>query len=125
MTDKREESYKALLAMIKSQGEDWVPTKIHLDFETAAIKAIKYVFQYFKIVNCYYHFTNSLWKMAKKLHIKNKQETRIVGLCTSLPLLSKELIEKGYEYIQAESPKTQNMNKFQNYMRKPGSKAMT
>lgn len=76
-----------------------VAKKIHLDFEVAPANALMSIFPDINLKKCYYHFTKSIWKKAKEMKIKSKQERRIVGLYTALPLLPFDQISDGVEYL--------------------------
>lgn len=87
-----------------------------MDFEIAASNALVEVFSGIKIVKCCYHFIiNSLWKKAKKTKTKSKVESRIVGLCSALPLLPVDEINAGWEYIKSETSNTPKIQMFLKY----------
>lgn len=117
MTHKNEESYTALFLIIEAQIE-WSPKKIHLDFEVAPANALMSIFPGIILKKCYFHFTKSIWKKAKEMKIKSKQERRTVGLYTALPLLPLDQTSDGVEYIKVESPNTAKMKIFTKYIKR-------
>lgn len=117
MSDKKQESYAALFAMIKSQIPDWTPKKIHLDFEIAIANALMNIFPEVILKKCFAHLSKAIWKNSKvKLKIKEKIEKRIVGLCKGLALMPENLIENGIDYIKNESTSSLKITKFLKYM---------
>lgn len=52
------------------------------------------------------------------LGLKQKIEKRVVGLCSALPLLPRDMITDGWKYIQDECPDLSKVNKFINYVQK-------
>lgn len=102
MPNKKQISYDIVFQMIKSQLPELEINLIHCDFEIAMWNAILKVYPNTNIKGCYYHWNRNMWRMGKKLEHKRKDEKRIVGLCATLPLLPKELIIKGWQYIRSE-----------------------
>lgn len=115
-------TYYIMFQMIQSQLKQWNPLKIHCDYEIGAINAIIKVFPDIHIVGCYYHWGNCMWRNAKLLKMDGyKQERRIVALCAALPLLPKDVILKGWEFINSEpAVEIFGMQKFLRYVKKIG-----
>lgn len=104
--------------MIKSQIPDWSPTKFTSDFEKASINAITRIFPNITTKGCYYHFRNSIWRKGKEIQLrKNKLTRRIVSLCAVLPLLPRDSIGLGWNYIKEFiDPNDKKMYFFTTYM---------
>lgn len=119
MSDKKESTYSALFDILQAKFPEWKPDKFHLDFEVATSNALKLIFPNLEIKNCYYHFTQSLWRKAKSIGIKTKLYRRLVGLCTALPLLPENQIKDGWAYIQLQCAHLKNnkINAFMAYMK--------
>ena len=49
-----------------------VPRLVLLDFEKAAISAIKEVFPNCKVIGCYFHFIQALWKNIQNKGLTNE-----------------------------------------------------
>lgn len=59
-----------------------------------------------KIAGCYYHWSQCIWRKAKKLGIsktKSKRVKRTISLCSVFPLLHSDKFVEGWEYIKQES----------------------
>ncbi|XP_060809619.1 uncharacterized protein LOC132903950 [Amyelois transitella] len=119
LPDKKTETYKVLFSLIKT-SIGWNPQKITLDFEVAAINAIKKVFPKIIFKGCYFHFNRCLWKKAKALNVKLRTEKRHVARCVGLARLPVQYIEKGYEYVMSKNPRnpSDGLQKFNKYFNK-------
>ena len=116
LPDKKRATYDILFQMIKSQVKEWAPTHISMDFEMTAISAIKDLFPEVKIVGCYFHYIRSLWRKAKQLGVvKSKLGANHVKLCMALSHLPSDLLEDGWLYVMAESPKSNEVTQFNDY----------
>lgn len=92
MCDKKEKNYSIVFSLLKSKL-GWNPSKIHCDYERAAINAIKREFPTVTIIGCYYHWSRCVWRKAKSMGFtKSGVERRIITLCARLPLLPCETI---------------------------------
>lgn len=119
LTNKKKETYILMMNLIKSQIPEWGPSKIISDFEQSFISAVKVVFPMVEHHGCFYHFQNQLRRKAKSLNLKKTNATKIVSLCTILPLLPESKIEDGFRYIIAESDangSNKNLQQFINYV---------
>jgi len=67
MSRKTEQAYKALFLYIKTLEPTWQPTTVMTDFERASIKAINSVFPTTRIVGCWFHSSQSLWRKIQEL----------------------------------------------------------
>lgn len=113
MCDKKQSSYSIVFNLLKQQLR-WSPSKVHCDYEKAAINAIIEEFPTVTVIGCYYHWTRCVWRKANKLGItKSGVERRIVSLSSKLPLLPKDDILDAWQYIKSEA--LTDMNKFFSY----------
>jgi hypothetical protein len=78
MTGKSFELHKKTLQILKDQalenGLVWDPESIMTDFEQASIKAFKYHFPIAKLLGCYFHFAQCLWRKSCEIGMKTKYE---------------------------------------------------
>lgn len=118
MCDKKMKSYEILFNLIKTTLSTWVPKKITMDFELAAIHAIRRVFPTIVFRGCYYHFNRCLWRKAKALNINTRPKKRHVARCIGLARLPQNFINTGYRYVMARSPVCIEINKFNAYFKK-------
>lgn len=62
LPDKSYETYNLLFKMIKTEQPEWEPEIASMDFEIAAISAIRCINPNIKIVGCQFHFVQCLWR---------------------------------------------------------------
>lgn len=116
LPDKKLTTYKLLFQLIRSQIPQWNPSDITVDFEVAAIQAIRSHFPNVKITGCYFHFRRCLWRKAKTLGVcKTQLGKDHVKLCAALSHLPPELIDDGWLYIMEEAPESKCVTQFNDY----------
>lgn len=100
LCNKEKRTYETMLIKIKEALPNFNPIKFTLDFEAAAMNAIKTVFPETIIRGCFVHFQRSVMRKARSLGLLEHEEpTQHVKLCTSLAFLPKEDIEDGWLLI--------------------------
>lgn len=117
MSDMSTESYIIMFRIILSRITSWKPSKFMFDYEKASKNAALKVFPDVKIKGCHTHYSDSLWRKAKKLDLEKKNAKwpkKIVGLCCVLPLLPNNHIREGWEYIKEKAAKIQDLMKKKN-----------
>jgi len=67
MSRKTEQAYKALFIYIKSIEPTWQPTTVMTDFERASINAVHSVFPTTRIVGCWFHLSQCIWRKIQEL----------------------------------------------------------
>jgi len=75
MSRKTERAYTALFNKILSIVPEWQPQIIIVDFERAAIAAIRTIFPYTTIRGCWFHSSQAVWRKVAnigKLTLKSK-----------------------------------------------------
>lgn len=75
MSRKTERAYTALFNKILSVVPEWQPQVIIVDFERAAIAAIRTIFPYTTIRGCWFHSSQAVWRKVAnigKLTLKSK-----------------------------------------------------
>lgn len=111
MSNRTQNSYELLFHMIQSRLPEFKPYKVHCDYESAAINAIKENHPNVIIKGCYYHWCKNIWKNAKKFkNNQTKPEKRIVALTAVLPLLPPQYTLEGWEYIKTQIYRNKNIN---------------
>lgn len=97
LANKETRTYETMFAKIKEAHPGFNPTKFTVDFETAAMNAIKKVFPDIIVQGCFVHFQRCIFRKAKSLGLLDHEETKQhVKLCISLAFLPKEDIEDGW-----------------------------
>ena len=89
-----------------------------LDYEPTVIGALKEEFPEAKLKECYFHFSDSVWKKGKVQHLTKCNETRTVALSVLLPLLPKGYIDEAWTYITENilQPEKKEFDIFINHM---------
>jgi hypothetical protein len=118
LPDKKVQTYETMFYVIKSQFPNWKPTKVTVDFEIAAMHALRKVYPNITIKGCFFHFNRCLFRKAKKLNISSRVKKRHVSRCAGLARLPKHFIQTGLQYIMRKSPKGEDIKKFNNYFKK-------
>lgn len=108
-------TYHTLFDIIKTSFPNWNPSKILLDYEKAAMNALRKVFPDTTLKGCFYHFCRSLFKKSKELGIKSRVQRRHVARCAGLARLPLKYITAGYNYIMKKTPKNKEIAKFNDY----------
>lgn len=117
MTKMNENTYKIVFDLIKTVIPNWKPLKFTSDFEKAAMNAMQFIFPEVQIKGCQIHMAKAVKKRAKELKLdKNKLLNRTVALCTALPLLPRNLIIEGWNYILDVMNSDEKLNSFSAYM---------
>ncbi|KAJ8728987.1 hypothetical protein PYW07_006683 [Mythimna separata] len=116
LTDKRGITYEALFQKIKDAVQEFRPIKFTMDFEMAAINAVKNVFPRASIHGCFIHFQRSIYRKATSLELLEYEETKQhIKLCASLAFLPKEDIEDGWLTLMENSFQAEPVTIFNNY----------
>lgn len=113
---KNVRTYEIILQLIKSRLPHWKPTKMTLDYEKAAMKAIQNVFPDTEIKGCYYHYCNNLFRYGKRLGIKTRVQKRHIARCAGLARLPLKYVTSGYKYVMSRAPKSDVIIKFNDYL---------
>lgn len=74
MSNLKIESNVKLFQMIKSQLPQWNSVRFKVDYEKAAMKAIKIVFPRTILKGCYYHYNKAIFKKGKQLKMTKSQD---------------------------------------------------
>lgn len=116
LPNKTKNIYKTLFKLIKSQIPQFYPKTFILDFEQAAMSAIKNMFPESQISGCHFHFSKSLWQKAEELGLtKSKLARKHIKRCSVLAHLPKQNIESGWLSIMSQCPKNPNIVTFNDY----------
>ena len=119
MSHRDEESYTIIFNLIKSQVPGWQPLKFLIDFEKAAMKAIKATFPLATLKGCHTHFKKAIWKKGRDLKLTTSADIfkfREVALTTVLPLLPETEIRNGWLYITHRDTTDPDILKIRKYV---------
>lgn len=120
LPNRKKETYLRLFFLIKKELPLWRPTKIVVDFEAAAIAAIREVFPGTSIHGCYFHFKQCLWRKVQEIGLvqsyKLDKETRnTIQLCGALSFLKPADVEEGWLFIMENITPHSQMTEFLDY----------
>ncbi|KAG0436613.1 hypothetical protein DMUE_4133, partial [Dictyocoela muelleri] len=101
LPNKTEDIYSKLFKRIADLIDKRGPQYIIMDFEVAPMKAFNIVFKNTKIFNCFFHFSQNLWRQIQKnnlvLEYKNDKKFRLyIKMLLSIAFVKKNQL---YEYF--------------------------
>lgn len=113
LPDKSSKTYQIcfeiLCAEAKKRNLTFNPAIVQIDFEQAVIKAINAVFPNTEIKGCLFHFSQAIWRRAKKYGLSGKnykgQVKKIIRLIMALPFLKLNDVIKVWKNICAKIDK--------------------
>lgn len=116
LPDKKQESYEIFFRLIKSQVPDFDPEIITSDFEVSIMNAVKEVYPKTRSQGCLFHFTQAVWRQAKKYDMtKTKLNKAHVRRCIALSYLPAQHRDDGWLYVLGECIKDKNTFAFNQY----------
>jgi len=118
MSDKKQHTYHRLFEGMKNIG--WNPQSVHLDFEVAAINALRTIFPQIQLHGCHFHFTQCLWRKIQNVGLasvykKNEDVQMHVRKCGAMAYLPLDKIDEAWLIIQSNAPDDEKLNEFNNY----------
>lgn len=121
LPNKKQDTYMRLFTSIKNKVPKWNPEVISVDFEIAAIQALKCLFPDAKITGCNYHFNQSLWRKVQELGLvtdyNSSEDIRLhVRMCAALAHLPLDKVEDGWLCIQEDAPDSEKLHEFFDYV---------
>ncbi|KAG0442095.1 hypothetical protein DMUE_0545 [Dictyocoela muelleri] len=75
LPNKNEKTYLKLFKQIEIIMQENQPKYIIMDFEMAPMSAFFKIFKNTKIYNCYFHFTQIIWRFVQKIGLVNKYKS--------------------------------------------------
>lgn len=120
LPNKKRETYVRMFRLILDVIPEWKPQKINLDFEAAAISALREVFPAAEINGCFFHMKKCLWRRVQELGLTNdyreNEEIRVhIRMCAALAFLKPEHVEEGFAEIHSQAPENEKLTKFFDY----------
>eukprot|EP00102_Acyrthosiphon_pisum_P023026 XP_016660236.1 PREDICTED: uncharacterized protein LOC107883855 [Acyrthosiphon pisum] len=106
MSRKTERAYTALFNKILSIVPEWQPQTIIVDFERAAIAAIRRFFPNTTIRGCWFHSSQVVWRKVANIGLidicsNQRGAYDTVHMLMALPLLPTNCIAEGFETVRA------------------------
>lgn len=119
LPNKQQQTYERLFNCIKQNIHNFQPVLMKIDFETAAINALKTVYPTVTVSGCYFHYAQALYKRADELEITTTRDGfRHVAKCVALAHLPPLKIHEGWLVVKAAAPEGKNIEAFNIYMSK-------
>lgn len=93
LPNKTEEKYFKLFSSIKENIQELCPILFKIDFELAAINALKTMLPAAHIFGCFFHYNQALWKNGERLGLtKVADGKKYQAMCAALAHLPSNLI---------------------------------
>lgn len=114
---KTQNTYTRLFRLLQNKIPNFSPKLFKIDFEVAAINAIKEIFPTAKVTGCFFHYSQAVWKKAKNLGFtETEAQKRFIGLCVALAHLPSECIPEAWIYLMHNSLEVAISTPFMDYM---------
>lgn len=120
LPNKKKETYLRLFQLILQAIPSWTPRQVNVDFEAAAISAMKEVFPTVEVKGCYFHMKKCLWRKVQDLGLtqdyKGNEEVRtLIKMCASLAFLKPDSVIDGWLEIYSQKPENDKLTEFFDY----------
>lgn len=120
LPDRKESTYRSLFQLIRQCVPQFSPKKIHIDYEKAAINAIKEMFPETTIKGCNFHFNQALWRKVQELGLAtlyrdNEDIRNHIRMCAALAYLPEETLPDAWLIIMESAPNEPLLAKFNDY----------
>ena len=120
LSDKRENTYSALIASLKKWYPAWSPEVIKMDFEAETIKACNLHFPKVIITGCSFYFMQSLWRKIQELGLikkyrEDEEIRKTLPMFSALCLLPVEKVEEAFLQITENIPTNDKLERFIDY----------
>lgn len=103
-TNKRQETYELVLNVLLGINPNLNPTDITLDFEAAAINAVKKCFPLSEVHGCFFHFSSNIWKHVQQyglqtIYNSNGDFALQIRMLTALAFVPTDQVEAAYNQL--------------------------
>ena len=120
LPNKKKETYARLFQLILKAIPNWTPRRVNVDFEAAAILALKEVFPTAEVKGCYFHMKKCLWRRVQDVGLtrdyKENEEIRtLIKMCASLAFLKPDDVCDGWLEIYSKKTECQKLTEFFDY----------
>lgn len=120
LPNKRKETYIRLFRLLIEAIPEWNPARVTVDFESAAISALKVVFPAVEVKGCYFHMRKCIWRKVQDLglaceYMKNEEVRMIIRMCAALAFLRPEDVPDGWLEIHSRVPDNEKLSGFLDY----------
>lgn len=106
LTNKMQETYKEVLKILVGFEKDINPTDVTIDFEMAAINAIRAVFPLTDVHGCHFHWSQNLWRHIQNIGLQtryneNEDFALNIRLLLALAFVPEDSVMDAYEELTA------------------------
>lgn len=120
LQNKQKKTYSRLFEIVKEKLPRWSPKTVKIDFEMAAIAALRSIFPNIRVSGCNFHFNQCLWRKVQELGLteeyKQNAEVRLhIRMCAALAYIPLTEVENGWLSIMEDAPTTSKLQQFQDY----------
>jgi len=120
LPNKLESTYVRLFELIKKYIPLWKPEKIKIDYEMAAIQAIRKILPEVTLKGCNFHFNQCLWRKVQdiglsQMYKENEEIRNHVRMCAALSHLPPEHTDDGWINIMENCPSEHLIQEFNDY----------
>jgi len=125
---KKEKTYQRMIRELQdaclSRKLDWKPERILLDFEQGAINAFRFFFKDTKIVGCFFHFGQCLWRKLvesglQSAYAEDEELRNWFAQCVAIVFIPRRYVQDIFaDKILDEAPydKYPELDRFTDYM---------
>lgn len=120
MPNKKKETYIRLFQLIRKAVPEWNPETVNVDFEMAAVSAIREVLPSAHIRGCFFHMKKCLWRKVQELGLsteyRENEDIRLhIRMCAALAFLKPEEVQDGWIEIHSQAPESPKLSLFFDY----------
>jgi hypothetical protein len=120
LPNKKKLKYIRLFRIIRKHVPEWSPKNVTVDFEAAAISALRVVFPSAKVNGCHFHIKKCLWRKVQELGLtreyRENEEIRMqIRMCAALAFLRPEDVIDGWLQIHSQAPNVTKLSEFFDY----------
>lgn len=120
LPNRKEVTYRRLFKLLQERYPTFLPKIVHIDFERAAINAIKCVFPEVSVKGCNFHFNQALWRKVQELGLttiyrENSEVRDHIRMCAALAHLPEEVTTDAWLHIMESVPDEEALVLFNDY----------
>lgn len=120
LPNKKRNTYVRFIELVKTHIPEWDPKLLKVDFEEAAISALKSELPGVNVSGCNFHFNQCLWRKVQSIGLveeyTNDESIRMhIRMCASLAHLPPGDVEDGWMMIMENSPENSKISLFNDY----------
>lgn len=115
LPNKKEITYYRLFSLLREHFPNFKPDVFQSDYEVGIMNAAKVVFPEIDIRGCLFHYSQNLWKKAKRLGLTNKAQKKEVAYYVSIAYLPLHYFPEAVMTIKNISMNDERITLFHDY----------